>query len=100
METYGEDPYLTGKMAVQFIRGMQGSDPKYLKTVATAKHFAVHSGPESERHTFNAIVSEDRPARYVSRPVRNGDQGRPRLLGHVCIQTAWPANPRARTHGC
>ena len=58
METYGEDPYLTGKMAVQFIRGMQGNDPKYLKTVATAKHFAVHSGPESERHTFNAIVSE------------------------------------------
>src|ERR1035437_10298058 len=58
METYGEDPYLTGKMAVQFIRGLQGNDPKYLKTVATAKHFAVHSGPESERHTFDAIVSE------------------------------------------
>jgi beta-glucosidase len=58
METYGEDPYLTGKMAVQFIRGMQGNDPKYLKTVATAKHFAVHSGPESERHTFDAQVSE------------------------------------------
>ena len=58
METYGEDPYLTGKMAVQFIRGMQGNDPKYLKTVATAKHFAVHSGPESERHTFDARVSE------------------------------------------
>ena len=58
METYGEDPYLTGTMAVQFIRGLQGDDPKYLKTVATAKHFAVHSGPESERHTFDARVSE------------------------------------------
>jgi beta-glucosidase len=58
METYGEDPFLTGKMAVQFIRGLQGNDPKYLKTVATAKHFAVHSGPESERHTFDARVSE------------------------------------------
>lgn len=58
METYGEDPYLTGKMAVQFIRGLQGNDPKYLKTVATPKHFAVHSGPESERHTFDARISE------------------------------------------
>ncbi|MBL0310581.1 MAG: glycoside hydrolase family 3 C-terminal domain-containing protein [Bacteroidetes bacterium] len=58
METYGEDPYLTGQMAVQFIRGLQGDDPKYFKTIATAKHYAVHSGPESERHTFNAEVSE------------------------------------------
>jgi len=58
METYGEDPYLTGQMAVAFIKGMQGDDPKYLKTVATAKHFAVHSGPEPARHTFDAVVSE------------------------------------------
>ena len=58
METYGEDPYLTGRMAVQFIKGLQGDDPKYLKTVATAKHFAVHSGPESSRHVFDARVSE------------------------------------------
>lgn len=57
-ETYGEDPYLTGRMAVQFIRGMQGNDPRYYKVVATAKHFAVHSGPESERHRFNTNVSE------------------------------------------
>jgi beta-glucosidase len=57
-ETYGEDPYLTGRLAVQFIRGMQGNDPKYLKTVATVKHYAVHSGPEPERHEFNAFVSE------------------------------------------
>jgi len=58
METYGEDPFLTGRMAVQFIKGLQGDDPKYLKTVATAKHYAVHSGPESERHTFDAVVDE------------------------------------------
>lgn len=58
METYGEDPYLTGRMAVQFIKGLEGDDPRYLKTVATAKHYAVHSGPESERHTFDAVVSE------------------------------------------
>ncbi len=53
-ETYGEDPYLAGAMAVQFIKGLQGDDPKYFKVVATAKHFAVHSGPEPLRHTFNA----------------------------------------------
>ncbi|HPG39135.1 MAG TPA: glycoside hydrolase family 3 C-terminal domain-containing protein [bacterium] len=58
METYGEDPYLTGNMAVQFINGLQGNHPKYLKVVATAKHFVVHSGPEPERHTFDARISE------------------------------------------
>jgi beta-glucosidase len=57
-ETYGEDPYLTGRLAVQFVRGLQGNDPRYLKTVATVKHFAVHSGPEPERHSFDAVVSE------------------------------------------
>jgi beta-glucosidase len=57
-ETYGEDPYLTGTLAVNFIKGLQGDDPHYLKTVATVKHFAVHSGPEPERHVFNAITSE------------------------------------------
>jgi beta-glucosidase len=57
-ETYGEDPFLTGRMGLQFVRGLQGDDPKYLKTVATAKHYAVHSGPEPLRHTFNALVSE------------------------------------------
>src|SRR5207245_1392030 len=57
-ETYGEDPFLTGRLAVQFIRGMEGDDPRYLKTVATVKHFAVHSGPEPARHTFDAVVGE------------------------------------------
>ncbi len=56
-ETYGEDPFLTGRLAVNFIGGMQGNDPKFLKTVATAKHFAVHSGPEATRHSFDAQVS-------------------------------------------
>ena len=57
-ETYGEDPFLTGRLAAQFIRGLQGDDPKYFKTIATVKHYAVHSGPEPERHAFDAVVSE------------------------------------------
>lgn len=57
-ETYGEDPYLTGRLGVAFVKGIQGNDPKYLKAAACAKHFAVHSGPESERHSFNAVVSQ------------------------------------------
>ncbi len=56
-ETYGEDPFLTGRMGVAFVRGLQGDDPTYLKLVATPKHFAVHSGPESLRHSFDARVS-------------------------------------------
>jgi len=58
METYGEDPYLAGWLAVAFVRGMQGDDPRYLTTLATPKHFAVHSGPEPDRHSFDAVVSE------------------------------------------
>lgn len=54
METYGEDPYLTGELGVQFIKGLQGDDPNYFKLIATAKHFVVHSGPEIDRHRFNA----------------------------------------------
>ena len=56
-ETYGEDPYLTSRMGVAFVKGMQGNDPKYLKVAACAKHFAVHSGPEKLRHEFNAQAS-------------------------------------------
>jgi beta-glucosidase len=56
-ETYGEDPYLTARMGVAFVRGLQGDDPQYLKLVATPKHFAVHSGPEALRHGFDARVS-------------------------------------------
>ena len=57
-ETYGEDPYLTSRMGVAFVKGMQGDDPHYLKVVATPKHYAVHSGPEPLRHTFDVKVSE------------------------------------------
>ncbi len=56
-ETYGEDPYLTGELGERFVRGLQGDDPHYLKTAACAKHFAVHSGPEKDRHSFNAVAS-------------------------------------------
>ncbi|RJP71260.1 MAG: glucan 1,4-alpha-glucosidase [Ignavibacteriales bacterium] len=58
METYGEDPFLTGRLGVQFIKGLQGNDQKYFKTIATPKHFAVHSGPEPDRHSFDANVSD------------------------------------------
>ena len=57
-ETFGEDPYLTSRLGVRFIEGMQGNDDTYMKVAACAKHFAVHSGPEDERHSFNAVVSE------------------------------------------
>ncbi len=57
-ETYGEDPYLTGQLGTVYVKGLQGSDPHYLKVVATPKHFAVHSGPEPERHRFDAVVSD------------------------------------------
>ncbi len=56
-ETYGEDPLLTSRMGVEYIRGLQGDDPDYLLTAACAKHYAVHSGPEPIRHEFNAEVS-------------------------------------------
>ncbi len=56
-ETYGEDPYLSGRLGVAFVRGLQGDHPRYLKVVATPKHFAAHSGPESSRHSFDAQVS-------------------------------------------
>ena len=56
-ETWGEDPFLTGTLGTEYVRGLQGDDPKYLKVAATVKHFAVHSGPEPERHGFNTDVS-------------------------------------------
>ncbi len=57
-ETYGEDPFLTGRMAVAFVTGLQGDNPKYLKTISTPKHYGVHSGPEVLRHRFDVPVSE------------------------------------------
>lgn len=57
-ETYGEDPYLTSRLGVEFVKGLQGNDPKYLKVISTPKHYAVHSGPEPERHRFDAAITE------------------------------------------
>ena len=86
-ETYGEDPVLTGRMAVAFIRGMQGDDPVYLKTITTAKHYAVHSGPEADRHSFDARVSpRDLAETYLphfERAVRDG--------GVLSVMTAYNA---------
>ncbi len=56
-ETYGEDPFLTNRMGVAFVTGLQGDDARYLRVVSTPKHFAVHSGPESSRHRFNVDPS-------------------------------------------
>ncbi|MCX6287154.1 MAG: glycoside hydrolase family 3 C-terminal domain-containing protein [Bacteroidetes bacterium] len=57
-ETYGEDPFLTGRIGIAFVKGLQGNDPKYFKVIATAKHYAVHSGPEPNRHSFDTWCSE------------------------------------------
>ena len=57
-ETYGEDPFLTARTGVAFVKGLQGNDPKYFKVIATAKHYAVHSGSEHNRHIFDAVVSK------------------------------------------
>src|ERR1022692_2585793 len=63
-ETYGEDPFLTARMGVAFVQGMQGDDPKYFKTVSTPKHFAVHSGPEPTRQNPSPVHSGPNPPRH------------------------------------
>ena len=57
-ETYGEDPFLSGRMGVAFVTGLQGDDPRYFRVISTPKHFAVHSGPEPSRHTIDVRVSK------------------------------------------
>ncbi len=97
-ETFGEDPLLTARMGVAFITGLQGDDPRYAKTIATAKHFAVHSGPEAARHSFDARPSaHDLVDTYLPQfeaAVREGGVGSVmaaynRLDGEPCA-----ANPR------
>ena len=84
-ETYGEDPFLTGKIAVQFIKGLQGNDPKYFKVISTVKHYAVHSGPEPARHSFNAVINE-RDLRETYLPqFEMGIKRRQSLFGNVCL---------------
>ena len=58
-ESYGEDPYLSGRFAVAFVKGVQGDDPVYFKAIATPKHYAVHSGPEALRHQFDAVITDE-----------------------------------------
>lgn len=67
-ETYGEDPVLTSRMGVAVVKGLQGNDPKYMKTLAGAKHYAVHSGPEWNRHSFNADNIDPRDLRETYLP--------------------------------
>ena len=78
-ETYGEDPYLTGAIGVEFVKGIQGDDPNYMLAMACAKHYAVHSGPERDRHRFDARISErDLYETYLpqfERAVREGNVG-------------------------
>ena len=58
-ESYGEDPYLSGRFAIAFVKGIQGDDPVYFKAIATPKHYAVHSGPEALRHQFDAVITDE-----------------------------------------
>ena len=78
-ETFGEDPCLTGAIAVEFIKGIQGDDPNYMLSMACAKHYAVHSGPEADRHRFDARPSDrDLYETYLpqfERAVREGHVG-------------------------
>jgi beta-glucosidase len=97
-ETFGEDPALTAAMGTAFITGMQGDDPRWLKTVATAKHFAVHSGPEAGRHAFDARASaHDLAETYLPQfeaAVRQGKVASVmaaynRLNGQPCAANRW-----------
>ena len=70
-ETFGEDPFLSGTMGAAFVRGVQGDDPRFLRATACAKHFAVHSGPEESRRTFDAVVTARDLREYYLRPFRD-----------------------------
>ncbi len=97
-ETYGEDPYLTGELGVQFIRGLQGDDDRYFKVVATSKHYAVHSGPEPLRHEFDAVTSErDFRDTYLPAFKKTVEEGKVysvmcaynRYMGEPCCGSGW-----------
>jgi beta-glucosidase len=97
-ETYGEDPFLTGKLGVAFITGLQGDDPKYLTAVATAKHYAVHSGPEPLRHGFDAIASKhDIEDTYLPAFRAAVVDGRVRAV--MCVYNAINGVPGCADHG-
>ncbi|HEU5056213.1 MAG TPA: glycoside hydrolase family 3 N-terminal domain-containing protein [Kofleriaceae bacterium] len=97
-ETYGEDPDLTARLGVAFVRGLQGDDPTWLKLVATPKHFAVHSGPEALRHSFDAHATRpDLASSYLPQfeaAVREGGAASimtayNRLNGEPCSSNRW-----------
>ncbi|MFO7935717.1 MAG: glycoside hydrolase family 3 C-terminal domain-containing protein [Bacteroidales bacterium] len=97
-ETYGEDPYLTGELGVQFIRGLQGDHDRYFKVVATSKHYAVHSGPEPLRHEFDAVTSErDFRDTYLPAFRKTVEEGKVysvmcaynRYMGEPCCGSTW-----------
>jgi len=97
-ETYGEDPYLTGELGVQFIRGLQGDHDRYFKVVATSKHYAVHSGPEPLRHEFDAVTNErDFRDTYLPAFKKTVEEGKVysvmcaynRYMGEPCCGSAW-----------
>src|SRR5690606_15994379 len=92
------DPFLTGSLAIPFIKGLQGDDPDYYKTIATIKHFAVHNGPEPERHVFDAQVSlKDMRETYFPQFKMAIEGGHPysamcaynRLNGEPCCSNPW-----------
>ena len=85
-ETYGEDPFLTATMGVNFVEGLQGTDARYFKVIATPKHFAVHSGPESDRHKFNVMPSPHDLWGHVSARISGDDCGREGGFDDVRVQ--------------
>lgn len=91
-ETYGEDPFLTGTIGTAFVDGLQGNDPKYLKAAACAKHYAIHSGPESERHVFDVNVSNhDLWATYL--PAFRQLVVNAKVAGVMCAYNAYAGQP-------
>lgn len=91
-ETYGEDPYLTGKMGSAIVRGLEGNDPYYLKAVACAKHFAVHSGPEANRHSYDARTSwYDLWDTYL--PAFHELVTKAKVHGVMCAYNRWEGQP-------
>ncbi len=85
-ETYGEDPFLTGRLGVAFVTGVQGPDPDHLRAVATSKHFAVHSGPEPLRHGFNVDPSRARSRRDLPAGISRHRHRRACAVGDVRLQ--------------
>ena len=91
-ETYGEDPFLSGRLAVAFVKGLQGDDLRYLKTIATVKHYAVHSGPEPERHSFNALADE-RDLRETYLPQFRAGVVEARVQSVMCAYNRYQGDP-------